>query len=405
MRILAAVLLLLSSFSVFMAQERRPATVKKDVDPVSGKAFPLTEIFPPGATVKSERFGGAASNDALQKELELQWTHRASAKAVEAVVYRYAGWQSAYAAFRHVIATELGSAAECADSAKNLWTDADGSRAVFWTHEETAIVRLPEAPLPAGDRKMRLTEATREILSRLDAWHEGLPNAESGTDAPPVVVRKLPTDGCASASVRYAVGRAGLDAAFEAFPTPPGAEFAWADYGAPSPFSRLIIAEYPTPQDATAALDAVTQRAAALPETERASRLVIRRGNFIVQADGVRDPAQASAVAEKIEYDYVVRWLGESPYAEARAAAEAEAIRRHNRNTAEVVISTFRLIGVSAGVMVFLGLAVGGGYFFWRRRQLVGFTERDGMMRLNLNENELPDAASSVKRLHDENRP
>ncbi|HND22525.1 MAG TPA: hypothetical protein PLB18_24360, partial [Acidobacteriota bacterium] len=57
--------------------------------------------------------------------------------------------------------------------------------------------------------------------------------------------------------------------------------------------------------------------------------------------------------------------------------------------TATMLISIFRLIGLGASVSVVVGLAVGLGFFYWRRKSTMSdsiFSDAGGMLRLNLND-------------------
>ncbi|HMW03274.1 MAG TPA: hypothetical protein PKE58_24245, partial [Acidobacteriota bacterium] len=166
--------------------------------------------------------------------------------------------------------------------------------------------------------------------------------------------------------------------------------FTWASYGPESPFQRLVIADYPTPQDATSALLKIALHANRLPTEERTRRIVQRRGNFIVEAYGVADWMKTQAVISTIEYDYEVQWLTgglDQPPPPPEPPGLDPVVEAHK--TATMLISIFRLIGLGASVSVVVGLAVGLGFFYWRRKSTMSdsiFSDAGGMLRLNLND-------------------
>lgn len=235
------------------------------------------------------------------------------------------------------------------------------------------------------------------LRAKLADWQATLPPEENESNRP-VVLRKLPAQSLQPGTEYYAVGARGLAHAAwlqaGALPTPPGSAFAWADYAAEAPFEHFLVAEYPTPQDATAALDAAQILASA-------RRLIARRGNFIVVADGVRDLARARAAIERVEYDYVVRWLGHPP---ARIGASTRTTQQDIRHIGQLLISIASFVALAGVGMVSLGAAAGGAFFYWRRKRAGdGFVAADTMLRLNLIEDWTLSAGrgASAKRLTD----
>lgn len=372
---------------------------KVDVDPSSGEAFPIATLLP-GVTFKSSRVE-AGSKDAgpspIESEVGARWRHRGMKGGADIIIVRHDNAHDALAAIS-LIRRESTKFSESPAIPEWLMAIAepDGKlKMAFFQIGQESVVIAPGAPQSEAD----VVSLAQAIRSRLEAWHAGLPNQNTEFEELPVAFRKLPADGLKRRSMVFAAGPLGLkgENGTERFPeiaAMPGAQFAWADYAEPSPFGRLIVCDYPTPQEATSAFDEVQKYVAGLPEPERQTRRVYRQGNFIIEAFGVRDEKAAAATVKKIEYDYVVRWLGDKP---DRGTGD-------NRLTAQqagqVVVGTFRLVFYAVILMAVVGLAVGMFYFRWRRRHAgEGFVEADAMLRLNLNDDFSLPPASPVKRL------
>lgn len=372
---------------------------KVDVDPASGEAFPITSLLP-GVTFKSSRVE-AGSKDAvpspIESEVGVRWRHRGMKGGAEILIVRHDNAHNALAAVS-LIRRESMKFSESPTIPEWLTAVAepDGTlkMAFFQVGQESVQITL-EVPQPEAD----VISLAQAIHSKLEAWHAGVPNQNTEFEELPVAFRKLPADGLKRRSMVFAAGPLGLkgENGTERFPeiaATPGAQFAWADYAESAAFGRLIVCDYPTPQEATAAFDEAQKYVAGLPEPERGVRRVYRQGNFIIEAFGVRDEKAAAATVKKIEYDYVVRWLGDRP---DRSTGD-------NRLTAQqagqVVVGTFRLVFYAVILMACVGLVVGMFYFRWRRRHAgEGFVEADAMLRLNLNEEFSLPPASPVKRL------
>ncbi|OYT70559.1 MAG: hypothetical protein CFK52_10830 [Chloracidobacterium sp. CP2_5A] len=334
-------------------------------DETAGRPFPARELgvsrsFPSVATWPADLV--APSQGEMAREFGATWAHRGQREGVAFLLYR------------------CPSDGRAAGLARLIGGEALG---------DTVIVVAAGA---AEDKRLSVAAFLR---AKLEAWRATLPPTEASQ---PVILRKLPAQGRQPDTERYAVGPLGLARADwlrpHHLPTPPGSAFAWAAYADKAPFERFLVAEYPTPQDATAALEAAQALASA-------QLLVARRGNFIVIADGVRDVRRAQAAIERVEYDYVVRWLGHPP---PRASAPARTAQQDIRNIGQLLVSIASFVVLAGASMAFLGAVAGGAFFYWRRHQAGdGFIAADAMLRLDLSDDRaLPDArGSSFKRLTD----
>jgi hypothetical protein len=372
---------------------------KVDVDPASGEAFPIATLLP-GVTFKSTRVENGTKDAApspIESEVGVRWRHRGMTGGAEIFIVRHDNAHDALAAVSLIRRESMRfSESPTLPEWLTVVVEPDGKvKLAFFQIGQESVVIAPNGPQPEAD----VIPLAQAIHSKLEAWHAGLPNQNTEFEELPVAFRKLPADGLKRRAMVFAVGPLGLKGEngterFPEIPATPGAQFAWADYAEPSPFGRLIVCDYPTPQEATAALDEVQKYVAGLPEPERGARRVYRQGNFIIEAFGVRDEKAAAAAVKKIEYDYVVRWLGDKP----------ERNTGDNRLTAQqagqVVVGTFRLVFYAVVLMACVGLVVGMFYFRWRKRHAgEGFVEADAMLRLNLNDEFSLPPASPAKRL------
>jgi hypothetical protein len=335
-------------------------------DETAGRPFPTRELgirqsFSPNAPWPADL--AAADERAMAREFGVTWLHRGRREGVTFVLYRCPNQGRAMGLARLIGGEALG---------------------------DTVLT------VAAGDDTEKRAAVRSFLRDKLTAWQATLPPEE--TDPRPVVLRKLPTQALQPDTEHYVVGTLGLARAnwlpAPALLTPPGSAFAWADYTPAAPFDHFLVAEYPTPQDATAALEAARPLAST-------TCLVARRGNFIVIADGIRDMLRAQAAVERVEYDYVVRWLGEPP---PRFGTPARTPQQDIRNVGQLLISIASFVVLAGFGMVLLGAVAGGAFFYWRRQRAGdGFIAADTMLRLDLHESRtLPDAGrASVKRLTD----
>ncbi len=140
---------------------------------------------------------------------------------------------------------------------------------------------------------------------------------------------------------------------------------------------KLVIVEYHTPQFATEAEGQATAYLASLSEAEQ-SRLIVKRiGNFLVGASNFEDREYAEQLVSSIEYPYVVKWL-QNPAIPTRDPFQEQKV-------AQVILSSFSLVGLAGLIMMTGGLLVGTFVFLRRRRQnRESFSDAGGMLRLQL---------------------
>lgn len=140
---------------------------------------------------------------------------------------------------------------------------------------------------------------------------------------------------------------------------------------------KLIIVEYHTPQFAYDAIARVNEYIATLPGDEQSRIIVKREGNYIVEAVNVQDRESAQALVEAVKYPYGVKWLRDprlpsnDPFRMQKAA--------------QMLLSTFTLLGLVLLTVLAGGGIVGTAIFLKRRRQQQEiFSNAGGMLRLDL---------------------
>lgn len=156
-----------------------------------------------------------------------------------------------------------------------------------------------------------------------------------------------------------------------------GTEAATAPYDA----GKLLIVEYPTPQASIAADAAFLGKLAGAASTPP---VVYRRiGNFNVFVFDAADPVAANALLDKVKYEKTVQWLGKDP----NYLQKAE--RYLARSTADLFISTFKVIVLGLASAVLTGIVAGFVFFRFReqrRAAMTAFSDAGGMVRLNLDD-------------------
>jgi hypothetical protein len=228
----------------------------------------------------------------------------------------------------------------------------------------------------------------------------------SANDAPverPVLLNSLPKNYLAR-SERYFLGAESLNPYFEhgreIFSFDGDAEATVAEYRKPDAPStqagaekkasakqmsatpvakplKLVIVEYHTPQFATQADTRATAYLTSLSEEEQSRIMVKRIGNFLVGATGFEDREFAEQLINSIEYPYVVKWL-QNPAIPTRDPF-------HEQKVAQVILSSFSLVGLASVIMMTGGLIVGTLVFLRRRKQSrETFSDAGGMLRLQL---------------------
>jgi hypothetical protein len=145
----------------------------------------------------------------------------------------------------------------------------------------------------------------------------------------------------------------------------------------PSTPLKLVIVEYHTPQFASDAFARVNDYIATLPDIEKSRILVKREGNYIVEVNNFEDRESAQELLEAVKYPYGVKWLRDprlpsnDPFRIQKAA--------------QMLLSTFVLLGLVLLTVVVGGGIVGTSIFLKRRKQQQEiFSNAGGMLRLEL---------------------
>jgi hypothetical protein len=175
-----------------------------------------------------------------------------------------------------------------------------------------------------------------------------------------------------------------------------GVEAAIAEYQSSNVRSRLMIVEYHTPQLASFAYQRVSRYFEALPEVERQQRLLKREGNYIIEAFDLQGSDAMQQVVGQIKYAPSIHWMGKNPFEELRQLEDIPQFPMINW-----LLATFGFIGLMLLAAAIMGTIIGTSFFFWRRwrlRNLPGFSDAGGMMRLNLDQLVLPPPRDASRR-------
>lgn len=277
----------------------------------------------------------------------------------------------------------------------------DGARIdgqlVFW--KDNYFVRV----LNANDQKIRAQGAAHASLARAIAGEITPTGMEA---AHPPLLESLPAGSSVARSERYFLGPESLNVYLERgremFGFAGDAEAVMAEYpegGAemrttvadPSvagsargdaaqeqrPPLKLVIVEYNTPQFAYDAMAHVNSYIAALSEDEQNRIIIKREGNYIVEAVNVGNRDSAQALVDAVKYPYGVKWLRDprlpsnDPFRMQKAA--------------QMLLSTFTLLGLLLLTVLLGGGMVGTAIFLKRRKQQQEiFSNAGGMLRLEI---------------------
>lgn len=142
---------------------------------------------------------------------------------------------------------------------------------------------------------------------------------------------------------------------------------------------RLLIVEYQTPQLATIAHQGVLEWFERLDPADRATRVLKREGNYLIEATGVANLEGFRSTVDAVKYDYQIKMLdGPSPAVNLDAAKEAYL-------TAMVLLGSVRLVGAGAVLALAIGMTLGAIVFLRRRRAAANiFSDAGGMVNLRL---------------------
>jgi hypothetical protein len=116
-----------------------------------------------------------------------------------------------------------------------------------------------------------------------------------------------------------------------------------------------------------------------LPENEQQQIILKRVGNYIVEAVNVRDRELGEGLINSVEYPYTVKWL-RNPLWPTNDPFRVQ-------KAAEMLVSTFGLLGLIIATVLTVGTVFGTTIFLKRRkRQQEVFSDAGGMLRLDIDQ-------------------
>lgn len=140
---------------------------------------------------------------------------------------------------------------------------------------------------------------------------------------------------------------------------------------------KLVIVECHTPEFATDEMARVTSYVSSLPESEQQQIVFKRTGNYIIAAVNVRDREFAEGLVNSVQYPYTVKWL-RNPLWPTNDPFRMQ-------KTADMLLSTFGLLGLILLTVLIGGTVFGATVFLKRRKQQREvFSDAGGMLRLEI---------------------
>jgi len=275
---------------------------------------------------------------------------------------------------------------------------------IFW--RRNYFVRVGDAT----QKPSRGSASARETLARAVA--EGIGPGTSADSRPPLL-DSLPSESLVPQSLRYVLGpeslSAFLDHGREMFEFEGDTEAVLGQYlgqypqserstlgtrdtdrtltsstkpaniaaSTPDPTLTLLIVECHTPQFATEAMARLTSYVSALSEADQQRVVLKRTGNYVVEAVNVQNREYAEGLVNSVQYPYIVKWL-RNPLWPTNDPFRME-------KTANMLVSTFGLLGLILATVLVVGTVFGSTVFLKRRKQQQEvFSDAGGMLRLDI---------------------
>ena len=244
---------------------------------------------------------------------------------------------------------------------------------IFW--KDKYVARLSESSKRQG------VAGQSQLLALASSIAAAIGNGDDAVRPP--LLKSLPREPGTRISQRYFLGPESLTSFVgggrDMFTFGGRAEAVLGEYAqgnAPGPMNLLIL-ECHTPQFATDALNRAERYLESLPEDQRQKTLLKREGNYIVEATGFEDRESAQQLVDSVKYEYTVKWL-RNPLLPTNDPWRGQ-------KTAQLLLSTFGVLGLMILSVLVVGGAVGSLVFLKRRkRQLEIFSDAGGMLRLEL---------------------
>ncbi len=380
---IVAILLLIASPLIIRAQQPAPSDNQQVVAVATRR--PLAEVLPDKlaglkATGDIKQYSGdelaqlIADKSAIYQEYTVE---RAASRQYGSTRVDVFETQTPFAAFGLLTYTTGASGSKPTTEAIGSGGARIDGALVFW--KENYFVSLTQA-------NPRLARAVAETIIPVDP------------PTRPRLLDDLPQQTIIAGSQRYFLGPESLNAYVERsrdmFGFEGAAEAVMAEYhtgthehkGAtksltvsasqPTPM-KLIIVEYKTPQFASDAIARATSYVNSLSETEQGRIIVKREGNFIIEAVSFQDRDATQVLVDSIKYPYEVKWLHD-PRRPPRDPFRMQ-------KAAQMLISTFGLLGVLILTVLVVGSVFGTTIFLKRRKRQQGsFSDAGDMLRLEL---------------------
>lgn len=206
------------------------------------------------------------------------------------------------------------------------------------------------------------------------------PKVELADDGIPILIKHLPEWESAQKRAQLATDLQELQSAagnrpiLETTDFTGGVEAVAADYDA----GRLVIVEYPSAQGAIEADAKIKEKLNDSPQT-----IYRKIGNYAVFVFDAQDERAANSLIDKVTYDKEIQWLSDNPIPLLQAQ------RAYAVTTSDIILVTFKAIGIAVAAALLIGALFGTVIFRRRRRESDEadiFTDAGGMMRLNLDE-------------------